>query len=121
APLRAAATPLRIVGLPRAISRAETSTAHRLRRANPRPPPLGPQTSTTPADVPASRPKDPPRTGPEAPRPPAPPPRHRWRVGQVAAAYLRLTVAAAPVRWPAHARRSLRGGPPPLSPPRAPG
>src|SRR6201999_862116 len=104
APLRAAATPLRIVGWPRATSRAETSTAHRLRRADPRPPPPRPPTSTTPAGVPASRPPDPPKTGPAAPQPPAPPPRHRARAGLVAAAYPRPAGAATRVRWPLHAR-----------------
>jgi hypothetical protein len=98
APSRAAATPATTVGWPRAASRAETSTAHRLRRADPRAPPPRPPPSTTPAGVPASRPTNQPRTDPAAPRPPAPPRQHRWRGDLVAAAYPRPAVAAAPLQ-----------------------
>src|SRR6202007_3210789 len=105
APSPGAATAAWIVGWPRATSRAETSTAHRLRRADPRAPPPRQPTSTTPAGVPASRPKDPPRTGRAATRPTAPPRPHRRRAGLGVAAYLRPDVAAAPVRRPPHARR----------------
>src|SRR5258705_12768430 len=105
APWRAAATAATNVGWSRVASRAETSAAHRLRRADPRAPPPGQPTSMTPAGVPASRPADQPRTGPAAPRPPAPLLRHRRRAGRVAAAYLRPDVAAARVRWPPHGPR----------------
>src|SRR6202040_2514580 len=100
------ATAARTVGWPRAASRGETSAAPRLRRADPRAPPPGPPTSMTTVGGPASRPTDQPRTGPAAPRPPAPPRQHRWRAGRVAAAYWRPDVAAARDRWPPHGRRS---------------
>src|SRR6185436_11336013 len=93
---REAATAATTVGWPRAAGRAETSTAHRRRPADPRAPPPRAPPSTTKAGVPASRPADPPRTGPATPQLPAPPRRHRWRGGRVAAAYLRPTGAAAP-------------------------
>src|SRR5271170_3407247 len=104
-PSRAAAIATVTAGWPRATSRAETSAAHRLRRADPRASPHRPPTSTTPAGGPASWPAEQPRTGPAAPRPPAPPRQHRWTGGPTAAAYLRLDVAAACVRWPPRDRR----------------
>src|SRR5271155_5622131 len=104
-PSRVAATAARTAGWPRATNRAETSAAHRLRPADPRAPPPRPPRATTPAGVPASWPADPPRTGPAAPRPPAPPRQHRWTSGPTSAAYSRLDVAAARVRWPPRDRR----------------
>src|SRR6516165_9679112 len=105
APSHGAATAAATAGWPRAASHAETSTARRLRPADPRAPPLPALTATTPAGDPASRPTSQPRTGPTAPRPPAPHRQHRGAAGRVAAAYWRPDAAATRPRWPPRAHR----------------